>query len=640
MRLCMNALQPVYQFVDRTILQDFVNSLLVEALIPEQFIVDFATAQTVLHQYGFDLKQLFKADFEQQFFVLVHEKNQQGLVIFSVTKAVTQAWCYSAKSDILYLEHVSDHSKIKTIELLALFEFLQASGIFKHCHADKVQAFADQIQQCLKQYSLLQQHQVNAHDLLKQNSAQVFRILEQYAGYRDRPYHPLSKLKEGLSQQEYMQYCPEFAQELCIHWIAVHKDKMMFGRGVVDIFTQQPSQIIINRAERYQLKQEMFQRGLSETHIAMPIHPWQFQHLFHQFYAEDVATGICQPLRFISQGMYASASMRSLLSEEIPQESLKLPIGIKALGSLRFLPIVKMINGEKNQKLLQQAQQKDPVLQQKLWLCEETQWWSYLPEKQQDRTADNEWLFVEKPTHLAAQRRHIPPELLQQPYQLIPMASLGHRISGQPTVFEYIFKLQQLEHSPENILDQFAQLCSCFFEVNLRLFRLGLMGEIHGQNLCLVLKDGQFDGLMFRDHDSLRIYLPWLLQNGLEDPNYLSPHDFRNTLYHDSVEELLFYIQTLGIQVNLACIVDTLANHDQITALKLWHVLAEQLQQVLEKLDFQPNIRSQLQALLFDAPQWPYKQLLRPLLEQETRIGSMPSGIGQTQNPLRQMFGK
>ena len=35
------------------------------------------------------------------------------------------------------------------------------------------------------------------------------------------------------------------------------------------------------------------------------------------------------------------------------------------------------------------------------------------------------------------------------------------------------------------------------------------MGEIHGQNICLVLKNGDFDGLMFRDHDSLRIYLPW-----------------------------------------------------------------------------------------------------------------------------------
>lgn len=630
----MNALQPVYQLTDRTILQDFVNALLVEALIPEHSVVDDSTAQAKLNGFDVDLKQQFNNTLEQHYFVLLPEQHSQYVVIFPVQQGIAQAWSFAAESEILRVETGNQQTQIHSIELFELFECLQQIGLFQHCQADKLQIFSVQIQKCLQQYRLLQQHQVNAHDLIHQSSAQVFRILEQYAGYRDRPYHPLSKLKEGLSQQEYMQYCPEFAQELNIHWVAVHKDKMMFGAGVEDIFRQQPSQIFINRAERYQLKQEMFQRGLSETHIAMPVHPWQFQHLFQQFFAEDIAAGICQPLNFVSKGMYASASMRSLLSEEIPQESLKLPIGIKALGSLRFLPIVKMINGEKNQKLLRQAQQKDPILQQKLWLCEETQWWSYLPEKQQDRSADNEWLFVEKPTHLAAQRRHIPVELLQQPYQLIPMASLGHTISGQPAVFDYILQLQQLKNNAAQVLDQFAKLCACFFEVNLRLFSLGLMGEIHGQNLCLVLKNGEFDGLMFRDHDSLRIYLPWVLQNGLDDPDYLSPHDFRNTLYHDSAEALLFYIQTLGIQVNLGCIVETLAKYYQIPADQLWQVLAEQLQHVLGKLDFQPEIQSQLQALLFESPNWPYKQLIRPLLEQDTRIGSMPSGIGETRNPL------
>ncbi len=630
----MNALQPVYQLTDRTILQDFVNALLVEALIPEYSVVDYSTAQTKLDTFGFDLKQQFNNTLEQQYFVLLPEQHSQYVVIFPVQQGIAQAWSFAAESEILRVETSNQQTQIHSIELFELFECLQQIGLFQHCQADKLKIFSEQIQKCLQQYRLLQQHQVNAHDLIHQSSAQVFRILEQYAGYRDRPYHPLSKLKEGLSQQEYLQYCPEFAQELNIHWVAVHKDKMMFGAGVEDVFTQQPSQIFINRAERYQLKQEMFQRGLSETHIAMPVHPWQFQHLFQQFFAEDITAGICQPLNFVSKGMYASASMRSLLSEEIPQESLKLPIGIKALGSLRFLPIVKMINGEKNQKLLRQAQHKDPILQQKLWLCEETQWWSYLTEKQQDRSADNEWLFVEKPTHLAAQRRHIPVELLQQPYQLIPMASLGHTISGQPAVFDYILQLQQLKNDDAQVLDQFAKLCACFFEVNLRLFRLGLMGEIHGQNLCLVLKNGQFDGLMFRDHDSLRIYLPWVLQNGLDDPDYLSPHDFRNTLYHDSAEALLFYIQTLGIQVNLGCIVEALAKYYQIPADQLWQVLAKQLQQILEKLDFQPEIHSQLRALLFESPNWPYKQLIRPLLEQDTRIGSMPSGIGETRNPL------
>lgn len=629
----MNALQPIYQLSNPTMLQDFVNALLVEALVPEQCVVDLATVQSELEQYNIDFESLFSTRFKQHF-VLLRDQVQQSIVLFPIQKGVTQRWCFTADSKILLLENSDTQPQMNAIELIEFFEFLQAVGLLQHCHEDKIKTFAEQIHTCIKQSSLLQQHQVNAHDLLNQCSAQVFRILEQYAGYRDRPYHPLAKLKEGLNPQEYMQYCPEFAQELCISWVAVHKDKMMFGVGVEDPFTQQPSQIFINRAERYQLKQELFQRGLSETHIAMPIHPWQFQHLFHKFYAEDVAAGICQPLNFMSKSMYASASMRSLLSEEIPQESLKLPIGIKALGSLRFLPIVKMINGEKNQKLLVQAKQKDPVLQQKLWLCDETQWWSYLPEKQQDRSANNEWLFFEKPTHLAAQRRHIPSELLQQPYQLIPMASLGHRISDQPAIFDYILQLQQKDNDTKQVIEQFAALCRCFFEVNLRLFRLGLMGEIHGQNLCLVLKNGQFDGLMFRDHDSLRIYLPWLEENGLEDPDYLSPHDFRNTLYHDSVEALLFYIQTLGIQVNLGCIVDTLTSHYQISAVELWRVLAQQLQQELKKLDFQPEIRIQLQQLLFETPQWPYKQLLRPLLEQDTRIGSMPSGIGETQNPL------
>ena len=78
------------------------------------------------------------------------------------------------------------------------------------------------VAKCLKQYHLLQQHRVNAHDLLNQSLAHRFRILEQYAGYRDRPYHPLAKLKEGLSQQEYMQYCPNSLKNyLFIGWLYI-----------------------------------------------------------------------------------------------------------------------------------------------------------------------------------------------------------------------------------------------------------------------------------------------------------------------------------------------------------------------------------------------------------------------------------
>ena len=275
----MNALQPVYQLTDRTILQDFVNALLVEELIPEQYVVDFATAQAKLSGFDIDLEQYFNERIEQQYVVLLLEQQSKRCVFFPVNQGIAQPWCFFAESEILLIDQTNDQGQLQSIELLELFQYLQDMEVFQHCQTNKIQNFADQIQKCLQQYRLLQQHKVNTHELMHQSSAQIFRILEQYAGYRDRPYHPLSKLKEGLSQQEYLQYCPEFAQELSIHWVAVHKDKMIFGEGVDDIFTQQPSQIFINRAERHQLKQEMFQRGLSESHIAMPVHPWQFQHL-------------------------------------------------------------------------------------------------------------------------------------------------------------------------------------------------------------------------------------------------------------------------------------------------------------------------------------------------------------------------
>ena len=630
----MNAYSALSPLADRRMLDDFVNVLLVEDYITEQYIFDYASAQAQFKAWGVDLARYVNTALEQPHLVVLMDAEQDSALIISVEAAIAQRWRLIADSEIWHLERKPEGIHAQSIEMMALFDYLQDWGIFQHVQPDKVTVLSQQIQQCVAQCQLLQQHQVNAHTLAQQDSAQIFRTLEQYAGYRDRPYHPLAKLKEGLSQEDYLHYCPEFAQQLTVNWIAVQKDKVMFGAGVNDLDHHQPYEIFLAAEDQAELKQEMRERGLTSSHIAIPMHAWQLQHVFYSLYADEIQNGICQALSFSSSGMYASASMRSLLSVDIPEESLKLPIGIKALGSLRFLPIVKMINGEKNQQLLVQAQQKDPVLFEKLWWCEESQWWSYLPEKQQDKTADNQWLFVEKPTHLAAQRRHIPVELLQQPYQLIPMASLGHRISGQPAVFDYILQRQGKEIHSSNILQTFGKLCACFFEVNLRLFRLGLMGEIHGQNLCLVLKDGQFEGLLFRDHDSLRIYLPWLLQHGLQDPDYLSPHDFRNTLYHESAEALLFYIQTLGIQVNLACILETLAQHYHIEEQQLWQELAKQLQQAMASLDFAPDIRAELHDLLFQSEQWPYKQLLRPLLEQETRIGSMPSGIGKIQNPL------
>lgn len=75
----MNALQPVYQVMDQGILQDFINSLLVETIIPEQFIFDFATAQTALNQHGKNLQEVFKNTSEQFSFCAITRRESARL---------------------------------------------------------------------------------------------------------------------------------------------------------------------------------------------------------------------------------------------------------------------------------------------------------------------------------------------------------------------------------------------------------------------------------------------------------------------------------------------------------------------------------------------------------------------------------
>ncbi|HCK63989.1 MAG TPA: IucA/IucC family siderophore biosynthesis protein, partial [Acinetobacter radioresistens] len=127
------------------------------------------------------------------------------------------------------------------------------------------------------------------------------------------------------------------------------------------------------------------------------MHAWQFEHVLSDQFKPELDEQVVVPLQFQSADLYASSSLRSLLSEIKPQDSLKLPLAVKSLGSLRFLPIVKMINGQKNQKLLQVAKQKDDVLKKRLWLCDENQWWAYLPHQPENLTPDNLALFEERP---------------------------------------------------------------------------------------------------------------------------------------------------------------------------------------------------------------------------------------------------
>ncbi|PXX99482.1 AcsA protein [Halomonas sp. LBP4] len=470
-------------------------------------------------------------------------------------------------------------------------------------------------------------HRVETRDLLGRDTAEHFAIMEQWASLLDRPYHPTAKAKQGLSESEYRAYMAEFNAPVTLRWVAMARDQVMTGAGV-DEECPVPGQWLAGDEGRQALEQEMTSRGLARTHVAIPVHPWQHEHALPHWLQAAFASGDCVSLETVTEPWLATSSLRSLAPTTASPHFLKLPMAIHSLGASRYLPAVKMFNGDLSARLLHQAREKDARLAEGLYLCDEGKWWAYMPE--------GATLFDEAPRHLSAMVRSYPRALLDDPsVRLVPMATLGTPLpGGEHHVFDDWLAQRGMTASPASVQALFGELCDGFFDINLRMFRLGMLAEVHGQNAVLVLKEGQCHGLLLRDHDSLRISVARLERHGMQDPCYCIKPGHANTLYHDSLEALLFWLQTLAIQVNLRAIIGTLADHYGLSSHDLWREMAARLEARIDAIPFDGRDRGMLKEQLFEREQWPYKRLIAPIIERAGGPGSMPFGTSSTCNPF------
>jgi siderophore synthetase component len=491
--------------------------------------------------------------------------------------------------------------------------------------------FLDVLHISVKQTALSLAHAVDERELMAQDPATFFRTMEQWASLRDRPYHPLAKAKQGLDDEEYLRYQAEFARPVALNWVAVDRTLLQCGDGVGDLAQCYPARYLLPEPLQARLAGEMQARGLADSHIALPVHPWQWEHVLDKQLGEVFAKGDCRRLSFNEGDFFATSSLRSMTPCFDSADYLKLPMAIHSLGASRYLPAVKMINGGLSEALLHEVLDKDATLRQSLHLCDESKWWAFMPPEAT--------LFDEAPRHLSAMVRGYPSALLNDAdTRLLPMAALGTPLPGSNRhFFDDWMQYRNLPADAESVMTLFRELARSFFDINLRMFRLGMLGEVHGQNAVLVWKDGHAEGLLLRDHDSLRIFVPWLERNGMADPVYRIKKGHANTLYHERPEDLLFWLQTLGIQVNMRAIMDTLAQVYSMPVTGLWQALRDVLDELIETIDFDAEARAMLKAQLFDAPNWPQKLLLTPMIERAGGPGSMPFGKGEVVNPFRRL---
>lgn len=389
--------------------------------------------------------------------------------------------------------------------------------------------------------------------------------------------------------------------------------------------------LLLTEEQRNLINAEMIRLGLSsEEFIAIPVHPWQMSSVLPKQLNSEIDQGICIPLDVNVGKFYATSSVRSLMSINESNCHIKLPLGVKSLGAVRYLSAIKLMNGQRAEHLMKQAKEKDEILKKRLFLCDESHWWAYLPEDKD--------LFADHPRHLSAMVRQYPSELTDdESVRLLPMSSLAAFDSEKTShLFDEWLRIIGLEKNESSILILFRKVLLPYYEICFRLFRLGMMPEIHGQNSILIWKEGEIESILLRDHDALRLHVPWLNANGLEDPKYGLRPGYPESLYHDTPQKLLSYFQMLGIQVNSYAILESLSRYYGIQENRLWFELQECLKQAIVMADLPDEVRDILEESLFVNETWPWKQVIRPLVRHHVKVpGSMPSGQGEVRNPFK-----
>ncbi|PRX50353.1 siderophore synthetase component [Prauserella shujinwangii] len=417
---------------------------------------------------------------------------------------------------------------------------------------------------------------------------------ERLAATRNRPFHPTARAAAGWTRADLAEYGPLRREPLPLRWVAVDPAHVRFGGGAD---SRRLADVLL-RGER---------PAAPDGRVLIPVHPWQFEHVLPGEFAAELDAGIVTPLPEAAGSCTPTASLRTLATPD-PARHVKLPLGIATLGSARLLPPRYLGNGERAEHLLRGLLDRDRPLRELVAICDERSWCAIDGDE-----------FADRPGQLAAQLRgypRTPPGTVT-----VPMAALAAHEWDSLGVL-----------APRGPLAFFHDLALGFTAMALGFLRHGVLPELHGQNVLVTLRDGAPVRFVLRDHDTVRLCPRWMASAGVPDPGYRVRPGAPQSLSLDSGTELVGYLQTLGLQVNLHGVADALARHHGLAERVFWQRLREALRTNLGRIPLPPDV----ERLLLREPEWPGRDVLGPLLRQGPSAGvSMPAATGRVPNPLR-----
>ena len=474
----------------------------------------------------------------------------------------------------------------------------------------------------------------------------------------DRPFHPTGRARHGWDWARHRRYSTAADRPFGLDWVAVRRDHLAAGEfdRVADALAlaragrrpaggegrpgasllpdrePSPADALLAADERSVLDAARAGAGVDgPDYVVLPVHPWQHAHVLPGLFGAEWRSGVCVPVASGLGAFRATASTRTLVPSTTAAIHVKLPLGISTLGALRLLPPRYLANAAAAQTLLETAAARHPALRGRLQACDERAWWAFSAPGQGPN-------YDDKPGHLGCLLRVWPDGAdTGSGAALLPLGAIGVVLpdGSAPGLARLIADRGDDPSSPAAALAVFDDVARVVSEVALACFGLGFMPELHGQNALLACRAGRVEGVVLRDHDTVRLHRPWLAEAGLADPGYDLKPGTPNSLWAQSPEELLGWFQTLALEVSLAAIGRVLTDVYAVDEETVWRRLADVVRAARSGVDLGPAAAELTDRQLFHAAGWPTKLVLGPLLHRVgTGGGSMPSGTGRAGNPF------
>lgn len=400
------------------------------------------------------------------------------------------------------------------------------------------------------------------------------------------PLHPLTKTKWGLSELEVKRYAPEFEQSFALRAVLVRKDKVRWTqpKGGTD------TELIAHDAEEIGRVLDslgsMIPGATRKDYALFIVHPWQYDHILPQMFAEELARKDIVPIPYSMIGI-ATLSFRTIALMSGDGRHVKLPVAARATSAIRTVSPEITVNGPKLSALLRSIWENEGQSLGQAEFVEELAGAFYTDgtEKGSERSRHLAYLIRENP------RRYMQTEELGfVAASLTSDTPLGDR----PFIFDWMEVYYgtarlKLEHA----LDYIKQYALVLLPPLVRLLQhYGIALEAHMQNTMVCTIDGRVTKVLFRDLGGVRIHSKRLERNkgiSLQEEGLSGA-----SIFTDDMEEVYSKFIHAVLQNHLGDLVFCIARTLRVEESHLWKEIRSVLESSFDRKhpDFEMDWRA------------------------------------------------